>query len=228
MKKWYKNVLCCLAFAILIPATSVLIADINITTLTQETQKVSQDPDAITMVWWIPEEFWQASFEQTPDITTAEINEFLEVLRPYTMFAVVDGTVGTYGGVTYKSENWVRSNIRLYDTWGNIHTPETKLSINADTNNLLDMFKPLLANMLGPMGENMHFFLFPASTNDGKLIASTKENGQFKITLDSEEFKWQLPLDALLSSKICSECSRECKGSWKFCPWCGKNLTEKQ
>ena len=31
---------------------------VDLTALTQETQKISQKADEMTLIWWIPEEFW--------------------------------------------------------------------------------------------------------------------------------------------------------------------------
>ena len=90
---------------------------------------------------------------------------------------------------------------------------------------MLQMIKPVMVNMLGPLGQNLHFILFPAKTSAGKRIAAAKEKGTFKIKLGSKNFKWRLPLDSLLPVKVCSGCKEECKGSWSFCPWCGKGLT---
>ena len=203
-------------------------ADIDLTALTLETQKMSQNSDEMTMVWWIPDEFWKVSFAQTPGMTPAQIEEFLTVVRPYTMVAVVDGSVGVFGGVTYKSEDWVRTNTRLIDAKGTSYAPKTEDEVDADTKNMLQMIKPIMVNMLGSMGENMHFLLFPAKTSTGTQIADAANKGEFMLKLGTKEFKWRLPLDALLPVKVCGCCKQECKGSWSFCPWCGKSLDQKE
>ena len=207
---------------------SLVVAEgIDVTALTQETQRVSQKPDEMTLVWWIPEEFWAASFAQTPDMTAAQTEEFLKVVRPYTMMAVVDGTMGAFGGITYKSEEYIRTNTRLVDAQGKLYPPHKADQVDADTKNMLQMIKPMLANMLGPMGQNMHFLLFPAKTEEGVRIANAKKKGRFAVKLGDRQFKWRLPLDALLPAKTCTGCSEQCKGSWNFCPWCGTKLPEK-
>jgi len=211
----------------LLVGRDVYAGDINVAALTQETQRMSQKPDRIAMVWWIPEEFWSASLAQAPGMTTAQADEFLKVIRPYTMVAAVDGTVGAFAGVTYKSEDWIRANTRLVDAQGRSYAPGTVEDVNADTKNMLQIIKPILANMLGPMGQNMHFLLFPAKTEAGTQIAAAREKGQFTVKLGDEEFKWRLPLDALLPAKLCPACKQECKGSWSFCPWCGESLGRK-
>lgn len=200
-------------------------AAVDLQALTQETQQMSQKPDAMTMVWWIPEEFWAASFAQTPGMSATQADEFIRTVRPYTMVVVVDGTMGTFGGVTYRSEDYVRANTRLVDSHGASYAPMTEAEIDADTRNMLMMIKPIFVNMLGPMGQNMHFLLFPSADAEGRPIARAAGEGSFSVRLGATKFAWRLPIDAVLPAKTCADCDRACKGSWSFCPWCGTQLT---
>lgn len=197
---------------------------VDINALIQETQKRSDEPGEMTFVWWIPEEYWQASFSQNPNMSAAQIEEFLKVFRPYTIIAVVDGTVGTYGNVTYKTEAEMRSNIQIVDSQGNIYIPLSETEVNVDTKSFLAMMKPVLANALGPIGQNMYFFLFPAKNKDGLGIAEAKKEGIFLVKLGEREFRWKLPLGSLLPPKICPTCKEKVSGSYKYCPWDGTKL----
>ncbi len=197
---------------------------IDINALIQETQKRSDKPGEMTFIWWIPEEYWQVSFSQNPNITAAQIEEQIKVFRPYTIVAVVDGIMGTYGTVTYKSEADIRSNIQIVDSQGNIYLPLSDTDVNADTKAVLAMMKPALANALGPIGQNMYFFVFPAQNKDGLGIADAKKEGAFSVKLGEREFRWKLPLGSLLPPKICPTCHEKVSGSYKFCPWDGTRL----
>jgi len=84
--------------------------------------------------------------------------------------------------------------------------------------------KPIFVNMLGPMGQNMCFFLFPAESADGRRIAEAKKEGAFSVKLGEREFRWRLPLGSLLAPKMCPKCKEKCSGAWNFCPWCGTRL----
>ena len=229
MRKWYCNMVgfMVLAIGVVMGVTCPVDAkDVDLQALTQETQRMSQKSDQVTIVWWIPEEFWSASFAQTPGMTGSQAEEFLKVIRPYTMVVVVDGTMGSFGGVTYKSEDSIRANLRLLDSQGKSYAPRTEEEVDANTKNMLQMIKPIFVNMLGPMGQNMHFLLFPGKSDNGLRIADAKGKGQFSVKLGEKEFKWRLPLDALLPTQVCGTCKQECKGSWSFCPWCGTKLTK--
>jgi hypothetical protein len=202
--------------------------ELDIAAVTAETQQVRQDRDRTTIVWWIPAEFWKASLAQTPGITAEQTEDLLKVLRPYTVVAVLDMRVGPFGGATYQPEDWLRANTRLVDAKGRRYAPKLDEDIDADTQNLLQAIKPVLVNLLGSMGQNMHFFLFPSETPAGDMIASATKKGELKVEIGTKEFTWRLPLDCVLPAKSCASCDRDCKGSWKFCPWCGTALDEKQ
>ncbi len=197
---------------------------VDLNALIAETQKLSEKTSEMTLIWWIPLEFWAATFAQDPNMTPAQTEDFLKVLRPYTLLAVVDGTVGTFGGITYKPEALIRSNLTLRDGKGASIPPIETGAVSGDVINLIQMMKPILANMLGPMGENFNFYIFPASTPEGVVIADGKKKGAFSVKLDTREFRWKLPLDSLLTPKTCAKCKETCKGSWDYCPWCGTKL----
>ena len=176
---------------------------VDINALVQETQKMSDRSGEMTLIWWIPEEFWRASFEQDPNMTAAQTEEFIKVLRPYMLIVAVDGNIGSFGGVTYKSETTIRGSIQVIDSQGTRYRPLNNENIDANTKNFLSMMKPVFVNMLGPIGQNMHFFLFPAKNTMGQNIAVAKSEGAFSVKLDQRVFKWRLPLGSLLPVKIC-------------------------
>ncbi|MEJ2236399.1 MAG: hypothetical protein P8X67_21050 [Syntrophobacterales bacterium] len=198
---------------------------VDINALVQETQKMSDTSGEMTLIWWIPEEFWRASFEQDPNMTAAQTEQFIQVLRPYVLIVAVDGNIGTFGGVTYKSETTIRDSIQLIDGQGTRYRPLTNENIDADSRNFLSMMKPVFVNMLGPIGQNMHFFLFPAKNTMGQNIAVAKSEGTFSVKLATRVFKWRLPLGSILPAKICPVDGEKLSGAWKFCPWHGVELT---
>lgn len=167
---------------------------VDLNALTQETQKISQKADEVTFVWWIPEEFWKISFAQDLTATEVQSEEFIKVLQPYTLIAVVDGKVGSFSGVTYSSEADIRANINIRDSQGAYYLQFNEDEVDADVKNLLSMIKPVIVNMLGPLGQNMHFLLFPAKNKNDQNIAEAKKEGTFSVRLGEREFRWRLPL----------------------------------
>ncbi len=211
---------------LLFPMGTLLAQDlkVDINALTQETQRMARKSDELSLAWWIPEEFWRASFSESPEITAAQAEEFLKVLRPYFVLVIVDGTIGTMGGVTYKSEASVRENTQLVDSAGARYRPLGEDQIGPDTRNLLQMLKPVLSNMLGPLGQNMHFLLFNAKNNKGTMIAEARKEGSFTVRSGSNEYKWRLPLGSLIPQKTCPVDGEKMNGAWIYCPWHGVKL----
>ena len=214
------------AFIICIWMSLVFAQDrrVDINALVEETQKMSKETDEMTLLWWIPEDFWQVSFAQDPNMTAAQAEEFIRVVRPYMIVVAVDGKIGSFGGVTYKSEATLRNSIQIIDNQGTSYPPLSEEHIDADVKNFLAMMKPVFGNMLGPMGQNMHFFLFPSKNITGQNIAVAKSDGTFWVKLDKRKFKWRLPLGSLLPPKICPIDGEKLSGAWKFCPWHGAKL----
>jgi hypothetical protein len=200
---------------------------VDLNALTAETQKMHPDADRMTLVWWVPGEFWEATLAQDPTTTKAQAAQFMEILSPYTLVVVVDGKVGPLGGVTYKTEETIRETIRLVDGQGTAYRPLGKEKIGADTRNLLAVMKPILSNMMGQMGENMNFILFPAKSKTGLKIVEAGKEGSFTVKLGESDFVWRLPLGALLPAKICPVDGERLNGAWKFCPWHGDRLVTK-
>jgi hypothetical protein len=197
---------------------------VNINKLTEETQKMSEESDEMFLVWWIPEEFWKASFAGNPDITQAQTEDFLKIIRPYTLVVVVDGKIGSFGGITYKPEGSIRESIEVKDKNGITYRPIRQDEIENDTQNFLSIMKPIFVNMLGQMGENMHFVLFPAKNKQGQNLVDPKVKGTFTVNLDNKNFTWKLPLGSLLPQKVCSVCGEKLSGAYSYCPWDGSKL----
>jgi hypothetical protein len=199
-------------------------SQVDLQALVQETQKMSQKADEMTLLWWIPEEYWRVSLTQTPNMPAAQVEEIVSHFAKYVLLVVVDGKMGSFGGITYKTEPEIRGSIEIKDKQGVSYAPLSEDKIDADTKNLLSMLKPVLINMLGPMGQNMHFFLFPMTSETGQKIAAAKNEGAFSVKLGERQFRWRLPLGSLLPAKICPTCNEKLSGAYKFCPWDGTKL----
>jgi hypothetical protein len=200
---------------------------VDINALILETQKQSQTADKVSMIWWVPEEYWRASFEQSPNVNATQVEAFIKVLRPYIVIIALDGDMGSLGGITYKSKETVQSSIQIIDSEGNHYSPLPNEKIDADTNNFLSLMKPVFSNMLGAMGENMNFYLFPAKNEKGTNIIDVKKESKFSVLMDKAEYKWKLPLSSLLPPRLCPIDDEKLNGTWKYCPTHGVELNKK-
>lgn len=200
---------------------------IDLNALILETQKQSQTMDKVSMIWWVPEEYWRASFEQSSGVNATQVEEFLKALRPYIVIVALDGDMGPLGGITYKSKENIQSSMYILDSVGNKYYPLENDKIDSNTNNFLSLMKPVFANMLGPVGENMNFYLFSAKNEKGNNIIDVRKEGKFSLFMDKTEYKWRLPLSSLVPPKICPIDDEKLNGTWKFCPIHGVDLTRK-
>lgn len=196
----------------------------NINDIIRDTQKVSNAGHEMNLVWWVPEQYWRTSFEASQKLTPQAISDFLKTIKPYTVFAVVKGKIGSFGAMTYEDEATIRGELVFVDSDGNQYTPLADSEINSDMKNFIDMMKPIFANMLGSMGQNIDFYLFPAMGKNGKSLADPEKEGRFSVRLARQEFKWRLPLGSVLSPKICPKCGEKLSGAYKFCPYDGTAL----
>lgn len=199
---------------------------VDINEFFREIFKTSTNQDKMTMMGWIPEEYWQVISAQDPNITAAKTEELKKVFRPYILLFVSANKMGPFGGMTYQSEATIRAKIQIKDSEGNRYRPLSEDVMNPDCKNFLLIIKPIFANMFGQMGQNMHFLLFPAENSKGQRIAEAKKEGVFSVELDENEFRWRLPLGSLLMPKICPTCRETLSGAYKFCPLDGTKLSE--
>lgn len=197
---------------------------VDVAALVRDTQKSVHEQGKMTLVWWIPEDFWSATLASNPDMTPAGIQRLLKTVHPYTLVAVVKGTFGGFGGMTYESEQDIRSELTIFDSSGKQYKPINDADLGPDLQNLLVMLKPVLGKMMGALGRNFDFYAFPANGSDGKPIANPKKDGSFKAQLGEQNFKWRLPLGSLLPPKVCPQCGEKLSGAYKYCPYDGTTL----
>jgi len=216
------GVLLALCFSLLTCAAEENTVDLS--ALTRETQQTIHKEHNMTIVWWVPEDFWQAAMAASGDVTQKQIDKVIKVVHPYTLVAVVEGEFGPFGGVSYKSEKVIRDQLTILDAKGNAYKPMDVSEASPDLQNLLASMKPMLSNMLGPMGKNFNFYVFPGMTKDKKLIANAKAESNFTVQNGEEAFKWRLPLGSLLPPKTCAKCGEKLNGAFKFCPYDGTAL----
>lgn len=195
---------------------------VNVQAMVAETQWMSRSDKTVGLVWWIPAEFWRASAPASSP--REQIDELVKILTPYTVVTVAFGDVGPLGGVTWATEDALRSRLAIVDSTGREYAPIATEQVSADAKNLAAILKPILTNFLGPMGQNMHFVYFPALTAAGTPIADLFSEGSFSVRLGSDVHRWRLPVGSFLPEKVCPVDGERLNGAWKFCPIHGKEL----
>ena len=191
----------------------------------KDTQKNITNGETLKMTWWIPVEFWKVSLDSDPNVTKSQRDEIVDLLDDFVIFAVVEGKFGPFGGVTYESYEDVKKNLSLIGQNYKTYKPLDDRELDSDVKGLLSVFKPMLKNMIGEMGENMHFFVFKDIVSK-KRIADPLVDGEVVLNSMGDEYSWSTPLGALLPPKKCPEDGEPMSGGWKYCPYHGKELEE--
>lgn len=192
---------------------------VDIDQFTSETQRGTPDPDRLLLIWWIPVEFWEVTFAQDKDMSEEETREFIELMEPYILIAVVDAELGMFGNATYRSMRDLKKSVRLIDKKGKQVRSLTVRDVDGDVQILLNTMKPILSSLIGPMGEHMYFFVYPRESAGEDIIGSCAESGRLTVAIDGERYHFNTPLPSLIEQKICRVCDHRFRGDYNFCPY---------
>jgi hypothetical protein len=192
----------------------------------RDTQKQGSRAGRVTLVWWVPTEFWRATLIASGTIPADKVQEMVASIADINVFVVMDAKAGPLA-LEYVPQAELEKSFSVTDTNGKslARLPEAKQSSAAK--NLLGIMKPLFSNMLGEFGKNTSFFVFEGKNKDGSRRLDPTKPGVFYAQLSGEQFHWRLPLGSLLPDKICPKCNEIFPGSYTFCPYDATALKEK-
>ena len=226
MKRLIISLLAVLCLGLTIHAQETTSVDQNLGEMLPDMMRVVQDKDHQILMMWFPEEYWVASMQKAKT-SPAQQEQLLAILHPYVLVGVVDGMVGPLGGFSAHEEPETRAQIAFVGVNGKQYKPLEEEMVPPDLRNLVEMMKPVMAGVAGPMGRAMRFYVFNARGEDGKLLAAAKAKGKMAILLHGQTIEYRLPLDSVLPPRKCGACGERGKGSWEYCPWCGTKLPSK-
>jgi hypothetical protein len=207
--------------------------DIPVTELASEMQRSSSGPEFIDLAWWIPVEYWEATFAQDKSILDAPREAWLQALRPFFMVGVVQADVPPGGALDFFTEEQTRNGLTL--TYTRPDGPRTTLHPldrpSPDLILLQQFIRPVLAAAMGDMGKNVRLFTYSDVDAHGRRILSPFEAGELHIALSSRNgenrstLHLELPLNSLFVARLCPS-GKPAHISWKYCPWDGTKLPE--
>ncbi|WP_299105898.1 hypothetical protein [uncultured Tenacibaculum sp.] len=195
-------------------------ADVNMDKLLEETQISSNSDANMELVWWIPTEYWQVAFSQDKSISKAEREMIINMIKEYVFVVFIKGEIGVFGGITYEDKELVRKNSNVFYN-GNMLKKIKEKNLPTDLQNMLNLMKPVMKNIIGPLGENMQFVVFK---NDKKNAIDSYKEGTVSFELFNFKPEVELPLGSLLVEKKCEEGNKLYNGKWAYCPFHGKEL----
>ncbi|RDK88857.1 hypothetical protein [Marinirhabdus gelatinilytica] len=197
--------------------------NVSIDELMLDIQYTKEDPDELVMIWWIPLEFWEVSNAQDPTTSPEDFKALKAILEGYEIVAVVKGTIGYFGGINYEPKEDILKQIKVeYKGEELQQVPQKK--ITGDLGNFFAMMQPMMVNMFGPMGENMHFVFLENNITSKVLPIDSRKENDVTFTLGDFTKKVDLPLNSLLLEKKCPRDKQLHSGKWSYCPFHGTKL----
>jgi hypothetical protein len=197
---------------------------VDLQQLTRETQRMSQASQQLTLVWWMPQAFWEEVVKNNALVTAEGRAQMLAILDDYMIFAIARAKL-TMATLDARSKSEMLSNARL-EIGDRTIDPIAPENLTPAAQSILVSLKPAFASMLGRLGQSVEVVIYPSKQGDKNLIDPLRP-GSFKYTLYDQTFTWRLPLASLLPPKVDPKTSEEFPGSYEFNPYTGEPLRAK-
>lgn len=199
------------------------IAEVNVNALVEEVQHMSDDPNRIELVWWMPPQFWQRALLDS-DLDKTDQREMTELFTKYVVVAVVKGDLGDFGVKGFADEAALRKQLRLVDADGTRVAPLPQDELESELAILFTVMRPVMASFIGPTGQNMQMFAFPGRDRAGKPRGDALAAGMVRFDLDGVSFPFETPLPSLLMPMYDGATGKEFPGTFRFNPYTGAPL----
>jgi hypothetical protein len=191
--------------------------------LVRDTQRTAESGGNMTMVWWMPQQFWEESLKANPAMPEAARAQVLSALADYNIIALLRAKPGATGLADVQPKVELFKNARV-EVNGKLIEPMVLEQISPVAQLLLAQLKPAMAAMAGQVGQALEFVVYPAKGADGKLQFDALQPGTLKVSLYDANFSWRLPLGSLLPAKLDKKTGEEFPGNYQFNPFTGDKL----
>ena len=193
--------------------------------IVKDLEVVDKSSDRLTLVFWMPLEFWRATLESSGKLSDKGMQQFVQTVQPYTILAVLDGETGLGGAINYAQPDALRASVTLEDTGGNVYQPLALDKIDEGLNNLLQMMRPVLSSTMGPMGAHMEFLVFTSTSKVGKHFVDVRTDGALIVHVGPKTFRYRLPLGSFLEPVVDVKTGETFPGNYHFNPFTGSPLS---
>jgi hypothetical protein len=192
--------------------------------LVQETQKSTTVDGQVSMVWWMPQEFWDESLKASGAAVPEEMRtQILTLMANYNIIAVLRGRTGALGLTDVQPKAEMQKNISL-ESGGKVIAPLAPEQLDPGAQVLLAQLKPGLAATIGQMGQAMEFLVYPGQAEGSRLIDPVKA-GELKVVFYGQTHRIRLPLGSLMPLRVDGKTGEQFPGNYQFNPFTGDKLT---
>jgi hypothetical protein len=197
----------------------------DIQELVRDTQRTSSAGGQVSMVWWIPVQFWEESLNANPSVPPEARAQVLGALADYTVIGVLRAGAGLGGLTNVIPKEELVKNLRV-ELDGKVVEPLAPEKVSSTAQLLLLQMKPALGAIIGQVGQSLEFVVFPAKEN-GKALIDPTQPGNLLVTFYGESYKWRLPLASLLPRRKDPKTGEDFPGNYNFNPYTGGKLATK-
>lgn len=190
----------------------------------KEVQIWKKQGNNMSFTFWIPTSYWEIALKDSPSVPPGYVNYISSLFQDYVFICALDLEINTNATMTYTLEQDLRNSISIVDGIGMEYFPLENDQITEEVFLMSETLSPMFAQMLGQMGEGMHFYFFEIKDKQGNNIIDEYTKGEFTVKHSNHDFKFQLPLVCLLPPKTCPKDGAEMKGNWNYCPYHGVKL----
>ena len=201
--------------------------------LTTDTQVTATcGDDHLNLVWWIPHEFWQATFVNDQSTSETDKREILDTMKPYSILAICQADISNFGAFKFYSKSEVLNKLvlKVESANGRVREITPVKNVDSDLDIMLSAFKPILSAAMGNLGENLHFYVLKDTDGAGNRQIDPYSAGSLGIQMRERdgtrlETSIELPLNSLYVPRKCPN-GKDARVTWKFCPWSGQKLSD--
>jgi hypothetical protein len=193
--------------------------------LVKDLERLTRSHDRMTLVLWLPTEFWRTSLESEGKMTPEDVDRFVKELEPYVVVAVADGQIGMLGSINFAEPESLRSTVTIQDTDGALLSALPDTEISTGVKNLTQMMRPVLGNMMGALGTHIAFLVFPGVDKGGHPTTKPTREGTFVVHVGTVAMRYRLPLGSLLPPMIDAKSGESFPGNYHFNPYTGVKLS---
>jgi hypothetical protein len=197
----------------------------NVEEVVRDTQRTSIEGETFSLVWWIPEQFWDESLKGNAGVPAAMRTQITSVMGEYNIVALLRATTGAEGMQGVQSKDELVKNTRV-EIGGKLVEPLPAEQISPAALALLSQLKPMLTASMGQLGQGMEFVTYPGKAN-GKLLIDAGQPGSLAITFYGKKHLWRLPLGSLLPPRVDKKTGEDFPGNYQFNPFTGDKLDAK-
>lgn len=188
--------------------------------MAQECQRVTLHANSLTLVWWIPEEYWEATFRAQDKVIPEQAAAVLHDLKSYTVIAMAHYKISGTSMIPDERAALLQ-NVEV-KTGDVIAAPVDPSDLPDNVANFFGAMKPIMGRALGRMGEGLEFLAYQSA--GGKPIIDPKNRGMLVISAFGQLSRFRTPLGSLLPSKTDSATGEEFPGNYQYNPFTGAKL----